>query len=211
MDVHDKLDELSALVESARAMPMSASCVVNRAQVLDLLDEARGLLPTSLAQADDVLADREDIVAAAKVSAAEIIARADEEARLLVSEHEVYRVAVAEADAVRADADAEARRMRRETDDYVDAKLANFEVALHKTIAAVQKGRDKIRGRHDFEELGGPVDDTPLPGLRLPCFGSPPSSSLRSSRRGRLRCAALAAPSQRRMARALGGAALGRR
>lgn len=164
MDVHDKLDELSTLVESARAMPMSASCVVNRAQVLDLLDEARGLLPTSLAQADDVLADREDIVAAAKVSAAEIIARADEEARLLVSEHEVYRVAVAEAEAVRADADAEARRMRRETDDYVDAKLANFEVALHKTIAAVQKGRDKIRGRHDFEELGGPVDDTPLPG-----------------------------------------------
>ena len=48
MDVHDKLDELSALVEGARAMPMSASCVVNRAQVLDLLDEARGLLPTSL-------------------------------------------------------------------------------------------------------------------------------------------------------------------
>ena len=48
-------------------------------------------------------------------------------------------------------------------DDYVDAKLANFEVALHKTIAAVQKGRDKIRGRHDFEELA-PVDDTPLPG-----------------------------------------------
>jgi hypothetical protein len=54
--------------------------------------------------------------------------------------------------------------MRRETDDYVDAKLANFEVALHKTIAAVQKGRDKIRGRHDYEELGGAVDDTPLPG-----------------------------------------------
>jgi len=81
-----------------------------------------------------------------------------------VSEHEIYRAAVAEADAVRADADAEAARMRRETDDYVDAKLANFEVALHKTIAAVQKGRDKIRGRHDYDDLAGPVDDTPLPG-----------------------------------------------
>ncbi len=164
MDVHDKLDELSALVEGARAMPMSASCVVNRAQVLDLLDEARAMLPDSLARADDVLADREDIVAAARVSAAEIIARADEEARHLLSEHEVYRVAVAEADAVRADVEGEAVRMRRETDDYVDAKLANFEVALHNTIAAVQKGRDKIRGRHAFEELGEPLDTTPLPG-----------------------------------------------
>ncbi|MFC6237829.1 hypothetical protein [Longivirga aurantiaca] len=162
MDVHDKLDELSALVEGARAMPMSASCVVNRAQVLDLLDEARSLLPASLDQADDILAERDGIVAAARVSAAEVLAQADEEARARVSEHEVYRAALAEADAVRAEADAEAERMRRETDDYVDAKLANFEVALHKTLAAVQKGRDKIRGRQEYDELG--YDDSPLPG-----------------------------------------------
>lgn len=164
MDVHDKLDEVSSLVENARAMPMSASCLVNRGQVLDLLDDVRALLPDSLAAADDVLADREDIVAAARVEADQILAQAQADARALVSEHEIYRAAVAEADAVRADADAEATRMRRETDDYVDAKLANFEVALHKTIAAVQKGRDKIRGRADYDDLGGPVDDTPLPG-----------------------------------------------
>jgi len=164
VDVHDKLDDLSSMVENARAMPMSASCVVNRGHVLDLLDEVRALLPDSLAQADDVLADREDLLAAARGEAEQIILEARGHARELVGEHEIYRAAVAEADAVRADADAEAARMRRETDDYVDAKLANFEVALHKTIAAVQKGRDKIRGRHDFDELGGGVDDTPLPG-----------------------------------------------
>jgi vacuolar-type H+-ATPase subunit H len=164
VDVHDKLDELSALVEGARAMPMSASCVVNRGQVLDLLDEVRAMLPHALAQADDVLADREDIVAAAREEAATVLAKAEAEAHALVGEHEIYRAAVAEADAVRADADSEAARMRRETDDYVDAKLANFEVALHKTIAAVQKGRDKIRGRHDYDELGEPLDDSPLPG-----------------------------------------------
>jgi cell division septum initiation protein DivIVA len=162
VDVHDKLDELSALVEGARAMPMSASCVVNRAQVLDLLDEVRSLLPTSLDQADDILAERDGIVGAARVSAAEVLAAADEEARVRVSDHEVYRAALAEADAVRAEAEAEAERMRRETDDYVDAKLANFEVALHKTLTAVQKGRDKIRGRQEYDELG--YDDTPLPG-----------------------------------------------
>jgi regulator of protease activity HflC (stomatin/prohibitin superfamily) len=162
VDVHDKLDELSTIIESARAMPMSASCVVNRNQVLDLLDEVRSMLPTSLAKADDVLADRADIVAAAEQEAAEIIARGREEQERLVGEHEVYRAAAAEADAVRADADAEAERMRRETDDYVDAKLANFEVALNKTLAAVQKGRDRIHGRYAYEELGH--NDAPLPG-----------------------------------------------
>ena len=39
MDVHEKLDEITALVENARAMPMSASCIVNRAEVVTLLEE----------------------------------------------------------------------------------------------------------------------------------------------------------------------------
>jgi len=164
VDVHDKLDELSALVENARAMPMSASCVVNRGQVLDLLDEVRSMLPRTLAQADDILAERDGIVAAARVTAAEVIASAEADAKVIVSEHEVYRAAVAEADAIRAEADLEAERMRRETDDYVDAKLANFEVALHKTLTAVQKGRDKIRGRQAYDDL---ADEAPLPGEYL--------------------------------------------
>ena len=51
MDVHEKLDELVAQVESARSMPMSASCIVNRGEMLALLDEVRALLPEELAHA----------------------------------------------------------------------------------------------------------------------------------------------------------------
>ena len=159
MDVHDKLDELSALVEGARAMPMSASCVVNRGQVLDLLDEARGMLPTSLAHADGVLADREDILQDARRDAERVLEQGRAAAAELVSEHEVYRTALNEADMIRSEAAEQSRRMRQETDDYVDAKLANFEVALHKTLAAVQKGREKIQSRYvdvdDLDEASG--------------------------------------------------------
>ena len=163
MDVHDKLDDLSALVEGARAMPMSASCVLNRNQVLDLLDEARALLPSSLAHADDLLAGREDLIAAARRDAAQILEDARAEAAGLVSEHEVYRLALVESDSMRGEAAEQGRRMRQETDDYVDAKLANFEIALDKTLAAVHNGREKIRGRYAYDEFDGPVDDTPLP------------------------------------------------
>jgi hypothetical protein len=48
--------------------------------------------------------------------------------------------------------------MRAEIDDYVDGKLANFEVVLHKTLQAVEKGRAKINGRHDLE-LGESFDE----------------------------------------------------
>jgi cell division septum initiation protein DivIVA len=163
VDIHDKLDELSALVEGARAMPMSASCVVNRGQVLDLLDEARSLLPTTLAHADDLLATRDDILGDAQRDGETVLEQARADAAELVSEHEVYRTALGEADLIRSEAAEQSRRMRQETDDYVDAKLANFEVALHKTLGAVQKGREKIHGRYAYDDLAEGGMDDPLP------------------------------------------------
>jgi len=164
MDVHDKLDDLSTLVENARAMPMSASCLVNRADLLDQLDEVRALLPEALAEADDVLTDRDEILEEARAEAVAILDRAEDQARELVSEHVIYQTALSEAEEISQASQAEAARMRRDIDDYVDTKLANFEVALHKTISAVQKGRDRIRGRHDFEDLGDPFDEGPFSG-----------------------------------------------
>ena len=41
MDVQERLDELAVLIEDAKAMPLSASCIVNRAQVLDLRPQRR--------------------------------------------------------------------------------------------------------------------------------------------------------------------------
>ena len=55
MDVHDKLDDLTALVESARSMPMSASCILNRGEVLALLDEMRAELPEEFDEAERIL------------------------------------------------------------------------------------------------------------------------------------------------------------
>lgn len=55
MDVQKKLDEIVEAVGSARSMPMSASCVVNRAELLAMLEEVRQALPGSLAQAQELL------------------------------------------------------------------------------------------------------------------------------------------------------------
>ncbi|MFQ6200625.1 hypothetical protein ACLMMR_41885, partial [Streptomyces sp. NPDC000405] len=63
MDVQNKLDEIVAAVSSARAMPMSASCVVNRADLLAMLEEVRQALPGSLAQAQELIGGREQMVA----------------------------------------------------------------------------------------------------------------------------------------------------
>ena len=160
MDLQERLDELTVLIEDAKAMPLSASCIVNRAQVLDLIEDIRDALPRSLSDADQLLAEREAVVAEGRLEAQRLIAEAREEQIRMLSQHEIYLVAVAEAEAIRAETEDETSRMRRETDDYIDARLATFEITLHKTLTAVERGRDKLRGQAEEDYID---DDQPLP------------------------------------------------
>ncbi len=159
MDVHDKLDELIAVVENSRAMPMSASCIVNRGEVLGLLEEIRGLLPEDLRHARMLLADRESVVDEGRREAERIITRAEEERLALTAETEVVAESERQAERIRQEAAEEVRAMRGEVDDYVDTKLANFEVVLEKTLSAVRRGRDKLSGRSTVGDLEGPFPD----------------------------------------------------
>ena len=155
MEIHDKLDALTDALESARAVPMSASCMVNRSDLLSLVDDVRGQLPTDLTRADALLTDAESVIDTAHRQGEEIIAGAHEEKMRLVAETEVMAQAQREAGRIIAGAEAEAERMQQEVDDYIDAKLANFELVLTKTLEAVARGRDKIAGRRAVEELSG--------------------------------------------------------
>ncbi len=157
--VHVKLTDILALVEGARSMPMSASCVVNRADLLGLLGDLEALLPESLTQAQEVLGDKESVVEEGRREAEQIIAAARAERRRLIEATEVFAEASHEADRVLEEARASADLMRSEVEDYVDAKLANFEIVLSKTLSAVERGRQKLSGRSELEALGEGHDD----------------------------------------------------
>ncbi len=160
-DVHAKLDELTTLVTAAKSMPLSASCVLPRAEVLSAIDEVRQLLPGQLAEASDVLAERADVVDEGRAEAAAIIEAAFEERARLIGRTEVAREAALHAEAMTSAARESARLMRAEVEDYVDGKLANFEVVLQKTLHAVERGRDKLRGRVVGTDLRGDRDLDP--------------------------------------------------
>ncbi|MEU8681387.1 ATP synthase F0 subunit B [Streptomyces sp. NPDC048611] len=147
MDVQKKLDDIVATVGGARSMPMSASCVVNRAELLAMLEEVRAALPGSLAQAQELLGGREQVVEDARAEAERIIETAHAQRGSLISDTEVARQSQEEADRILAEARREAEEIRAEADDYVDSKLANFEVVLTKTIGSVDRGREKLLGR----------------------------------------------------------------
>lgn len=173
-DVYTVLDELSDMVEAARAMPVVDKCVVNRNEVLDLLDAIRAMLPASVQEAEELLADRvgvveegyreaermvseanreaESVLAEATREAEAIIERAGHQQTQMVSSHEITTAALAEAEAIRAQATSETQAMRQEIDQYVEDKFAAFEASLTRTLAAVQKGRDRIREKYGYPD-----------------------------------------------------------
>jgi vacuolar-type H+-ATPase subunit H len=164
VDISARIQQIEELIQEAKAMPLSASVLVNREEMLELLEAARNELPDEIKQARWVVKDREELLAKARRDAEMVVEKALSERAHIVSQQEVVRAAREDAERIVADAREQARQIRLEAEDYVDAKLAQFEIALERTytelersISQVRRGRDKLRGVSVAEEqLGTP-------------------------------------------------------
>lgn len=145
------LDALAQAVELARAVPMSSSVLVSRAEMLDLVDQARQALPTQLQRADEVLAEADEARAAAHRDADRIVEDAHHRAAELVDREVVVEQARDRARQIVEDAQAQVTELRRDADDYCDRRLADFEIDLGRVLGQVQAGRAKLAQRLDGE------------------------------------------------------------
>lgn len=159
------LERLTRHVQEARAMPLSASCVVNRAEVLELVDQLSDGLSRALAPARAVLAERDAVVEDGRREAERLVEAARAERAELLRGTEVQQAARAEAARTLEQAEEQARARRLEAERYVDGQLATFEVVLTRTLETVGRGRRELSGTHDLDAIG-PIDpdELPLPG-----------------------------------------------
>ncbi|HKX16058.1 MAG TPA: hypothetical protein VJN19_12750 [Propionibacteriaceae bacterium] len=146
-----KLAYLRELILNARAMPMSASCVINRSEVLAAIDDVIGNLPNEIADAQQVIDMAAFKIAEGEAEASRILAEARDHAANLAQHSEVVRVAEQIAAQMRADADEEATALRRETDEFIDARMASFESVLHKTVSQVRTARARLAERSGLD------------------------------------------------------------
>jgi hypothetical protein len=147
----EKLAYLRELILNARAMPMSASCVINRSEVLAAIDDVIENLPEEIADAQRVIDTSASMVAEGEAEAGRILAEAREHAASLAQHSEVIRVAEHIAAQVRSEADQEAAALRREIDEFIDARMASFESVLHKTASQVRTARARLSERSGLD------------------------------------------------------------
>ena len=153
MDVEGYIDRIERMVAEARPVPLSASVMVSRQELEEALAGLRAELPDELRQARWILKERDEVIEQARREGEQILSDARREADRLVSEDEIVERARRDAERIVADAREQAKVLRLEAEDYVDGKLANFEIVLQKTLHAVEKGRERLRGRSDVDDL----------------------------------------------------------
>jgi vacuolar-type H+-ATPase subunit H len=153
MDSIEKLNTAIAIVEEARGVPLSASCVVHRGEMLELLEDARSVLPVDLSSAEDILAKRDQIIEEGRASAEAMIATAREDVARMVEQTSIVQAARDEAKRILDDARDLAEEERQEVEAYIDGRLATLEVILNKTLDAVARGRERLEGADDKDVL----------------------------------------------------------
>ena len=157
MEVVERIASAISMVEEARGVPLSASCVVHRGELLELLDNARTSFPADLDRAQHILREQDFVIENARVQADQIIAHAREEVESMISQTEIVAAAKKEAKRILAQVEEDAVSQQNEIDAYVDSRLATLEVILHKTMDVVNRGRDQLAGvdaKSALSELG---------------------------------------------------------
>jgi hypothetical protein len=146
MDVLELIDKLDDLVRNAKQVPLRREVRVDREKLDDVLDQLRATIPEEVKEARWIVKERDEMLAAAEREAERILAAAHERQTQLVAEH--YRTGRAElaSEEIIDDARAEERGIRQGAEDYADEILGTLEVNLSKLIAAIQRGREHLRG-----------------------------------------------------------------
>ena len=153
MDSIEKLNTAIATIEEARGVPLSASCVVHRGEMLEILEAAQELLPKDLFTAEVIIGEKERIIEEGRTSAEAMIATAREDVARMVEQTAIVQAARDEAQRILDEARDIAENERREVEAYIDGRLATLEVILNKTMDAVARGRERLEGADDKDIL----------------------------------------------------------
>ncbi len=155
-EVENLLEEAIEILAEARPSPMSATVKVNRDELLHLLEQAQERLPEELRAARWLLKEREDFIDAARQEHRDLIDQGRAQVSRMVERQEVVKAAEARARQIILTARKQSNTTRRQTEEYCDKKLANFEMVLGRTASTVRKGRERLMS--SSTDLG-PIDD----------------------------------------------------
>ncbi|MGI5888600.1 MAG: ATPase [Oscillospiraceae bacterium] len=146
MAVDKYLDQIDDVLEEAWSLPLSGGKrMVDIDKIRNLIDEIRLHLPDEIKQAKAVVADRDEIIRDAKAQSEEIIKKAEDRARILVSEEEILKSAKAKSDEIMNETRQKSKAAERAALEFSEAVLSKSENALMTAYNEVKNTRVSLR------------------------------------------------------------------
>jgi hypothetical protein len=145
MDALEIIDKIEELLDKSKKVPFTSNIMVSENEIYEMLDELRNVLPEEFRQARWIVKEREGMIEESKRQSERIIREAKERSEMLVNDTEILKNASRKAENLLSIAEAKSRTIRLEAEDYADEKLAGLEAALHKILAAIEKGREQFK------------------------------------------------------------------
>jgi vacuolar-type H+-ATPase subunit H len=140
MDILHLVDRLEELFNESRSVPFTQSVMVDENRILDIIDQMRVSIPEEIKKAQQLLAQRDRIVAQAKEEADRTIAIARERSGELVERDAIVDAARSRAEQIMEQARLENEKTKRDADDYVQQTLSSLEAELDRILAQVRNG-----------------------------------------------------------------------
>ena len=141
MDILHLVDRLEELFFSeSRSIWLTHSVIVNEDRVLDIIDQMRVSIPEEIKKAQQILAQRDRILAQAQEEAARTIALAREKSEQLVERDGIVDAARARAEQILEQARLDGEKTKREADEYVLQTLTRLEAEMERTLTQVRNG-----------------------------------------------------------------------
>ena len=165
MDALELLDELEDIIDKGASVPFSGRCILERDELLDVLQELKLKLPEDLKQAKWIKEERQRILQEAQAEADEIIKTVEKKAVSMVDENDITKQAIAQGKQIVERANAEAQAIADSAYNYSDNLLETVEKVVlgsmketEQCVAIVRNNRSELRGGHE-QQVPAPMPE----------------------------------------------------
>lgn len=152
MDILQMIDRLEELLNESRPLPFTHNVIVDEDRMLDLIDQMRVSIPEEVKKAQQLIAQRDRLLAQAQEEANRTVNLARDRSSELVERDQVVQAAYAQAEQIKAQAHLDGDAIRRDADQYVLETLRNLEMEMERAINQVRNGIRTLQDEKPKEE-----------------------------------------------------------
>ena len=140
MDILNLIDRLEELFNESRSVWLTRKVLVNEDRMLDLIDQMRVSIPDEIKNAQQIINQKDRILAQANESANRTISLAQEKSLQMVDRDTIVKSAQVRADEIIAKAKEDVELIKKEADEYAQNTLVNLELKVDRILTEIRNG-----------------------------------------------------------------------